>query len=135
MRFMAAVVLVIGMSMQASAQLSSIPAEAIEALDANVALMNKQAPIEINPLQKMTHVSRNGGVILYSIETAVPQDQWTQEMRERPRQETTKVMCKGKDTRLILDYGFQMRYLITDASGHYVTSFFVSKDKCLASQD
>ena len=62
-------------NVQASAQLAEVPAEVKKTLDTQVELMNKQAPIEINPLQKMTHVSRNGGVILYSIETALPQDQ------------------------------------------------------------
>jgi hypothetical protein len=125
---------VVGASAQATAQLSGVHPQVIEALDANVALMNKQAPIEINSLQKMTHVSRDGEVILYSIETALSQDQWTQEMRERPRQETTKAMCKDNVTRLLLDYGFQLRYLITDTSGRYVTSFFISKDKCLTAR-
>jgi hypothetical protein len=127
-------ILTIAIITQASAQ-EVVPLEVIKSIDDNVALMNKQAPIEINPLQKMTHVSRNGEVILYSIETALPEEQWTQEMRDRPRRETTKVMCTGENTRLLLDYGFQMRYLISDASGHYVTSFFVSKDKCLAAQN
>jgi hypothetical protein len=40
----------------------------------------------------------------------------------------------AKDMRVLLDYGFQMRYLITDPSGRYVTMFYVSKDKCLAAQ-
>jgi hypothetical protein len=114
-----------------SQQLVGIPAEVTNALDANVALMNKQAPIEINPLQTMTHVSRNGGTILYSIETSVLQARWSKDMLERPSRETTKVMCEGKETRLLLDYGFQMRYLITDKSGLYVTSFVISKDKCV----
>jgi hypothetical protein len=122
----------LGSSLQAfSQQLVGIPAELTSALDENVALMNKQAPIEINPLQKMTRVSRNGGTILYSIETSLPQPQWSKDMLERPSRETTKVMCEGKETRLLLDYGFQMRYLITDRSGLYVTSFVISKDKCV----
>ena len=122
----------LGSSLQAfSQQLVGIPAELTNALDENVALMNKQAPIEINPLQKMTRVSRNGGAILYSIETSLPQPQWSKDMLERPSRETTKVMCEGKETRLLLDYGFQMRYLITDRSGLYVTSFVISKDKCV----
>lgn len=120
-----------GANIQVSAQqLVGVPPDVTDQLDANVILMNKQAPIEINPLQKMTQVSRNGGTILYSIETAVPQGQWSQEMRERPSRETTKVICEGKNTRQLLDYGFQMRYLIIDKSGLYVTSFVVSKDKC-----
>jgi hypothetical protein len=82
-----------------------------DALDANVILMNKQAPIEVNPLQKLTHVARNGGTILYSVETSVPQEKWSQEMRERPIRETTKVMCGDKDTRVLLNYGFQLRIL------------------------
>jgi len=115
-----------------SQQLVGVPKEVTDKMDENVILMNKQAPIEINPLQKLTHVSRNGGTILYSVETAVPQEKWTQEMRERPSRETTKVMCGDKDTRLLLDYGFQLRYLFTDAAGLYVTSFVVSKDKCVS---
>jgi hypothetical protein len=113
------------------AQVSGVPPEVVVSLDTNVDLMNKQAPIEINPLQKMVHVSRNAEVILYEIETAVSQDKWTQEMRNRPAQETTKVMCDGKETRLLLNYGFQIRYLIHDAAGLYVTSFVVSKEKCI----
>jgi hypothetical protein len=127
-----ATVILAGASLPAwSQQLPGVPREVIDRLDENVVLMNKQTPIEINPLQKMMKVSRNGGVILYSIETSVPQEKWTQEMRERPGRETTKVMCTGKETRLLLDYGFQLRYLITDALGLYVTSFVVSKDKCI----
>ena len=113
-----------------SQQLVGVPKEVTDKMDENAILMNKQVPIQINPLQKLTDVSRNGGTILYSVETAVPQEKWTQEMRERPSRETTKVMCGDKDTRLLLDYGFQLRYLFTDAAGLYVTSFVVSKDKC-----
>jgi hypothetical protein len=115
-----------------SQQLVGVPNELTAKMDENVILMNKQAPIEINPLQKLTHVSRNGGTILYSVETAVPQEKWTQEMRERPSRETTKVICGDKDTRLLLDYGFQLRYIFTDAAGLYVTSFAVTKDKCVS---
>lgn len=97
-------------------------------------LVNKRAPIWINPQLKITHVSRNGEAILYSIETTLSEDQWTQEMRDRPSEETTKQLCSDKDMRVLLDYGFQMRYLITDPSGRYVTMFYVSKDKCLAAQ-
>jgi hypothetical protein len=45
-----------------------------------------------------------------------------------------KLNGSDKDMRVLLDYGFQMRYLITDPSGRYVTMFYVSKDKCLAAQ-
>jgi hypothetical protein len=130
----APILTVVAVTIQASAQPSGVPSQVVEALDAKIALLNKQAPIAINPSQKLTHVSRDGGVILYSIETAIPQEQWTQEMRERPDRETTKAMCDDKDTRLLLDYGFQMRYIITDGSGRDITRFFVSKDKCVASQ-
>jgi 3-polyprenyl-4-hydroxybenzoate decarboxylase len=117
------------LSSQASAQII-IPADVAARLDRQVELMNKQTPIEINPLQKLTHVSRDGAVILYSVETAVAQEKWTQEMRERPVKESTRAMCADKNMRRLLDSGFQMRYLITDKSGLYVTSFEIWKDKC-----
>jgi 3-polyprenyl-4-hydroxybenzoate decarboxylase len=117
------------LSSQASAQII-IPADVAARLDRQVELMNKQTPIEINPLQKLTHVSRDGAVILYSVETAVAQEKWTQEMRERPVKESTSAMCADKNMRRLLDSGFQMRYLITDKSGLYVTSSEISKDKC-----
>ena len=64
------------------------------------------------------------------METTLPMDRWTQEMRDRTTQETTKGSCSDKDMRVLLSYAFQMRYIITDSSGRYVTGFFVAKDQC-----
>jgi hypothetical protein len=125
----------VAINVQALAQLAEVPPEAIRMLDVLFDLMNKRTPIWINPQLKITHVSRNGEAILYSMETTLPEDQWTQEMRDRPSQETTKGLCSDKDMRVLLGYGFQMRYLITDPSGRYVTMFYVSKDQCLTAQN
>ena len=119
---------------QALAQLAEVPPEVIRALIL-FDLTNKHTPIWINPQLKITHVSRNGVAILYSMETTLPEDQWTQEMRDRASKETTKGLCSDKDMRALLGYGFQMRYVITDPSGRYVTSFFVSKDQCLTAEN
>ena len=53
-------------------------------------------------------------------------------MHNRASQETTKELCSDKDMRVLLGYAFQMRYVITDPSGRYITGSFVSKDQCLA---
>ena len=93
-------------------------------------LINKRTPIWINPQLKITQVSRNGEAIFFSMETTLRGDRWTQEMRDRATQETTKGLCSDKDMRVLLSYAFKMRYVITDPSGRYVTGFFVSKDQC-----
>ena len=119
-------VALIAINGQALAQPVEVPPEVIRALD----LINKRTPIWINPQLKITQVSRNGETIFFSMETTLPGDRWTQEMRDRASQETTKGLCSDKDMRVLLSYAFQMRYVITDASGRYVTGFIVSKDQC-----
>jgi len=119
----------VSLSLQASAQ-NTIPPDVAARLDKQIESMNKQTPVDLNPQQKLTHVSREGAVILYSVETAIPAEKWTQEMRDWPFRESTKAACTDKATRLLLDRGFQMRYLFKDKSGLYVTSFVISKDKC-----
>jgi hypothetical protein len=51
-------------------------------------------------------------------------------MHNRASQETTKELCSDKDMRVLLGYAVQMRYVITDPSGRYITGSFVSKDQC-----
>jgi hypothetical protein len=99
-------------------------------VDQQLALLNKQAPIPLNSLQKLKSASRAGKAITYSIETAVPQDQWTQEMRERPKLETTQVMCADKNMRALLDLGYELHYLFSDSTGLSVTRFVVARDQC-----
>jgi hypothetical protein len=113
-------VALIAINAQALAQ--QVPPEVIRTLD----VLNKRTPIWINPQLKITQVSRNGETILFSMETTLPRDRWTQEMS----QETTKGLCSDKDIRSLLGYAFQMRYVITDRSGRYITGSFVSKDQC-----
>ena len=98
-------------------------------------LINKRTPIWINPQLKITEVSRNGETILFSMGTTLPGDRWTQEMRDRASQETTKGLCSDKDMRVLLGYAFQMRYVVTDPSGRYVPGFSVSKDQCLTTEN
>jgi hypothetical protein len=119
-------VALIAINAQALAQLVQVPPEVIRALD----LINKRTPIWINPQQKITQVSRNGETIFFSMETTLPGDRWTQEIHDRASQETTKGVCSDKDMRALLSYAFQMRYVINDPSGRYVTGFIVSKDQC-----
>ena len=94
-------------------------------------LINKRTPIWINPQLKITQISRNGETILFSMETTLPRDRWTQAMH----QETTKGLCSDKDIRVLTSYAFQMRYVITDPSGRYVDGSFVSKDQCLTTEN
>jgi hypothetical protein len=124
-------VALIAINAQALAQLVEAPPEVIRALD----LINKRTPIRINPQPKITQVSRNGETILFSMETTLPGDRWTQEMRDRASQETTKGLCSDNDMRVLLSYAFQTRYVITGPSGRYVTGFFVSKDQCLTTEN
>jgi len=119
-------VALIAINAQALTQLVEVPPELRVLFD----LINKRTPIWINPQLKITQVSRNGETILFSMETTLPMDRWTQEMRDRTTQETTKGSCSDKDMRVLLSYAFQMRYIITDSSGRYVTGFFVAKDQC-----
>ena len=119
-------VALIAINAQALAQLVEVPPELRVLFD----LINKRTPIWINPQLKITQVSRNGETILFSMETTLHMDRWTQEMRDRTTQETTKGSCSDKDMRVLLSYAFQMRYIITDSSGRYVTGFFVAKDQC-----
>jgi hypothetical protein len=124
-------VALIAINAQALAQLVEVPPEVIRALD----LINKRTPISINPQLKITQVSRTGETILFSMETTLPGDRWTQEIRDRASQETSKGLCSDKDTRVLLSYAFQMRYVITGPSGRYVTGSFVSKDQCLTTEN
>jgi len=64
------------------------------------------------------------------MESTLPGDRWTQEMHDRASQETTKGLCSDKDIRVLLGYAVQMRYVITDPSGRYITGSLVSKDQC-----
>jgi len=104
--------------------------EVIRAVNLLFDLINKRTPILINPQLKITEVSRNGETIVFSMESTLPGDRWTQVMRDRASQETTKGLCSDKDMRVLLGYAFQMRYVITDPSGRYITGSFVSKDQC-----
>ena len=119
-------VALIAINGQALAQPVEVPPEVIRALD----LINKRTPIWINPQQKITQVSRNGETIFFSMETTLPGDRWTQEIHDRASQETTKGVYSDKDMRALLSYAFQMRYVINDRSGRYITGFIVSKDQC-----
>jgi len=118
-------VALIAINAQALAQL--VPPEVIRTLD----VLNKRTPIWINPQLKITQISRNGETILFSMETTLPRDRWTQAMH----QETTKGLCSDKDMRVLTSYAFQMRYVITDPSGRYVDGSFVSKDQCLTTEN
>jgi hypothetical protein len=128
-------VALIAINAQALAQLAELPPEVSRALGVLFDLINKRTPIWINPQLKITQVSRNGETIFFSMETTLPGDRWTQEMRDRASQETTKGLCSDNDMRVLLSYAFQMRYVITDPSGRYVTGFFVSKDQCLTTEN
>jgi hypothetical protein len=126
-----ALALMAGASLPAIAQDRSNQEQEVAArLDQQLALMNKQAPIQINSSQKLTSANRAGKKIIYSIETAVPQDQWTQEMRERPKLEITQVMCTDMNMLTLLDFGYELHYLFADSAGLSVTSFVVTRDKC-----
>ena len=95
----------IAINAQALAQLVDVPPEVIGAVN----VINKRTPIWINPQLKITEVSRNGETILFSMESTLPGDRWTQEMRDRASQETTKGLCSDKDIRVLLGYAVQMR--------------------------
>ena len=120
----------IAINAQALTQLVDVPPEAIRAVNVLFDLINKRTLIWINPQLKITEVSRNGKTIFFSIGSALPGDRWTQEMHDRASQETTKGLCSDKDIRVLLGYAVQMRYVITDPSGRYITGSLVPKDQC-----
>src|SRR6516165_5001495 len=102
----------IAINAQALAQLVDVPPEVIRAVNVLFDLINKRTPIWINPRLKITEASRNGETIFFAMESTLPGDRWTQDMR------------------VLLGYAFQMRYVITDPSGRHITGSFVSKDQC-----
>lgn len=132
MRTCVAMLLIAVANVQAAAQDNSSNAEVMAAkIESALALMNQRAPIAISPVQKMTKVRRDGNAIIYQIETAVPKDEWTQEMRDKSSRDMTKVMCSDKNTRTLLDdYGYELRYAFSDTTGVSVMDFVVTRDKC-----
>ena len=121
----------IAINAQALAQLVEVPPGVIRTLD----LISKRTPISINPQLKISEVSRTGETILFSVQTTLPRDRWTQEIQDRASRETTKGLCSDKDMRVLFSYAFQMRYVITDPSGRYVIGSIVSKDQCLTTEN
>ena len=73
----------IAINAQALAQLVDVPPEVIRAVIVLFDLVNKRTPIWINPQLKVTEVSRNRETIFFSMESTLPGDRWTQEMRDR----------------------------------------------------
>src|SRR5262249_21984533 len=131
MRISVAMLLIAVASVRAAAQDSSSKAELINSeIDTQLALMNKRVPIYLSPVEKVVGLSRDGKAIIYHVEIAVPQDEWTQEMRDKSSRGITKVICSNTGMRTLLDVDYELRYLFSDKAGLSVTSLVVTKDKC-----
>jgi hypothetical protein len=102
-----------------------------ERLDTQIALMNKQMPIEIDAVTKLTAVSRVGTGVTYSYETSIRQSQWTRQLMEAASHRAVNGNCSGKNTRLLIDQGYTLRHIYFDQAGLFVTNILVTRDKCL----
>jgi hypothetical protein len=131
MRICVAILLIAVATVPASAQGKSSDADALAPqIDARLESMNKQAPIALSPVEKMTKVGRDKNAIIYQIETAVPKDHWTKEMRDKSSRDITKLMCSDLGMRTLLYNDYELRYLFSNKEGVPVTNFVVTKDRC-----
>ncbi len=107
MRTCVAMLLIAVANVQAAAQDNSSNAEVMAAkIESALALMNQRAPIAISPVQKMTKVRRDGNAIIYQIETAVPKDEWTQEMRDKSSRDMSTIMVMSCGTPFLIQREF-----------------------------
>jgi hypothetical protein len=101
------------------------------ALDAQIELMKKQTPLEIDEITKMTNVMWSGLGITYYYEVKMPEATWTPLLREAAFQRFLKANClNSKNTRMLLDHGYSLRHVVLDEQGKFVTNVLITKDKC-----
>jgi len=101
-------------------------------LDEQLGLMNRQAPIEIDSVTKLTAVTRAGPTLTYTYEVAIAESSWTAELRKWALQRAIKSNCiDNKETRMLLDAGYTLRHVFLDRAGLFVNNILMTKEKCL----
>ena len=102
------------------------------ALDAQIVSMKKQMPIEIDAITKMTAMIRMGLGITYYYEVKIPERAWTPQTHEAAFQRALAGNCSGKNTRMLLDYGYSLRHAFFDEQGKFVSNVLITKNKVSA---
>jgi hypothetical protein len=114
---------------------ASTRAEVESGMDEQIALINHNSPIEVAPQQKLISATRHGELVIYTYELAgggagpatAPQS------IQMIADEVIKSNCKErKDTRLLLDVGYELKHVWYDQKGTFVSDVLVTKQSCVS---
>ena len=93
--------------------------------------MNKQMPIEVDAITKLTRVARSGMLVTYTYEIAIAASRWNEETRKFASQRAIKGNCIDiQETRMLLDAGYNLRHVFFDQDGLFAHNVLVTKDRC-----
>src|SRR5438046_2611313 len=103
-------------------------------MDEQISLINHNAPINVAPQQKLLRAARHGETILYTYELTVGQEgqATTPQNIQRIFEKLIKSNCKeNKDTRLLLDAGYELKHVWYNQKGTFVSNVLVTKESCV----
>ena len=103
-------------------------------MDEQIALINRSAPIAVAPHQKLISAARHGEVFLYRYElTLEPGGSATPKFIKMIADDVIKSNCKeNKDTRVLLDLGYELKHVWYDQQGNFVSNVLVKKQSCIS---
>jgi hypothetical protein len=131
----AAIVLPIG---QAKAETIKFPPDVRAALekvlDEQIDLMNRSAPIDVAPGQKLLKAERNAETITYTVELSL-------EGKPEPMAKAAHKLivdylakhdCTTEETRFMLNVGYSLRHVFLDQNGYFADNVLVTEQACVS---
>jgi hypothetical protein len=130
-----AIVLLIGRAQAETVKLDPNARAAVEkVLDEQLDLLNRSAPIDIAPDQKLLKAERNAETITYTVEL-------TLEGKPAPMPKAVHKLladylvkhdCTTEDARLMLNVGYSVRHVFLDQNGYFADNVLVTEQACIS---
>jgi hypothetical protein len=104
-------------------------------MDEQISLINRKAPIDVGPQQKLLRAARHGETVVYTYELTVGQEgqATTPQYIQRIVDGVINSNCKeNQDARMLLDAGYELKHVWYDQKGNFVSNVLVTKQSCVS---
>jgi hypothetical protein len=127
--------LLIGRAQAETIKLSHDVRTAVEkVLDEQIDLLNRGAPVDIAPNQKLLKAERNAETITYTVE--VPFEGKPAPMPKAVHKlivdYIVKHDCTTEDVRFMLNVGYSVRHVFVDQNGYFADNVLVTEQSCVS---
>jgi hypothetical protein len=99
-------------------------------LDEQFSEMRKGMPMQVSAVSKLTNVYRTGMTLNYTYEDKLSTDKWSETDKKKLLADVTKNQCDGKNTRMLIEFGYAFAAIHVDESGKFIAHLYVDKSKC-----